>query len=177
VRVWVAASLQVQRVCCRTCRLTNTVVAPLHQAHVVLVPSGAAVHTYFRHAVKKAAGVAVVAHILARFSLPHVPRVILQGLSQYLALSLSMDLLAACVGAGTGLAVAPHFDNPYLSTSRENALLAQLGASSRLICLQPQHWHPTIVAGLPPLEYHPASAGNSRLTRARLAAACLPLCP
>ncbi|KAI3438687.1 hypothetical protein D9Q98_001107 [Chlorella vulgaris] len=75
------------------------------------------VHTYFRHAVKKAAGVAVVAHILARFSLPHVPRVILQGLSQYLALSLSMDLLAACVGAGTGLAVAPHFDNPYLSTS------------------------------------------------------------
>lgn len=37
----------------------------------------------------------------------------------YLSLSLSMDLVAALVTATTGLAVAPHFDNPYRSTSGE----------------------------------------------------------
>lgn len=40
------------------------------------------------------------------------------GFSQYLGLSMSMDALAAAVSAATCLLIAPHFNNPYASTSR-----------------------------------------------------------
>ncbi len=41
------------------------------------------------------------------------------GFSQYLGLSLGADAMAAAVTSTTGLAIAPPFNNPYASTSRE----------------------------------------------------------
>lgn len=41
------------------------------------------------------------------------------GFSQFLGLSIGSDAMAALVSATTGLRIAPAFDNPYLSTSRE----------------------------------------------------------
>ncbi|PSC70830.1 acyl-sterol O-acyltransferase 1-like [Micractinium conductrix] len=65
----------------------------------------------------KAVGLTWVAHVLQAGRLAGVPLLMAQVFSQAMILSISADGLGALVSALLGLRVAPHFDNPYGSTS------------------------------------------------------------